>query len=261
MSACKTPLPKWWAAFEGWRQHGGLPKERPAAVPRQVPQWAWDCYRERHPAKPKPAYQLPFKPPVAFYRAPDDLTVGITEALDVFKGDIAIDPLNGDWTDIIRVARARGRKVYGWTRVGTRGAYWWLVDWQRRVGLDGLFPNIEDDDLRTNSDDLLAFLEYVQAGSETRNVGVLTNYNVSNLWPKDHPLSHLPVLPEWFPSEIHDPTATLEGSLDSGRKHFAAALPLLDGRERGLAAFPYPAGAYCVWPADNVTDWAAWVRS
>lgn len=207
-----------------------------------------------------PSVELPFTPPIAFYRSPDDLTVGITEMLEVFPGDVAIDPLEGgDWAEFVVACRNRGRKVYGWARIGSLGTAWYFGESCRRLGIAQTFPNIEDDDLRSRIY-VEAFLQYVLDNCRAP-VGVLTNYFVSDLWPPNHPLSHLPVLPEWFPREITDPTATLEGSLDSGRKHFAAALPLLDGREeRGLEAFPYPAGAYSIWPADNVTDWSRWVR-
>lgn len=258
MTACHSPLPQWFDRWEHWRMTGAVPKERPAGVPQHIPVWAWTCLRERNPLPPKPlpVRDLPFTPPVAFYRAPNDLTVGITEALAVWKDAVAIDPLSdGSWHDFITACRARGRSVYGWTRVTDRAR--WSSYLLNSTDLDGHFPNIEDDDLRADPG-LPLFV--VDTSVPRRLLGVLTNYFVSNQWPTPNPLGHLPVLPEWFPSEIHDPTATLEGSLDSGRKHFAAALPLLDGRERGLAAFPYPAGAYCIWPADSVTDFKGWVR-
>ena len=60
MTACRSPLPPWWTAFETWRAHGGIPADRPTALlPKDkrgrvmIPAWAWGCYRERHP-KPKP---------------------------------------------------------------------------------------------------------------------------------------------------------------------------------------------------------------
>lgn len=207
---------------------------------------------------------LLFTPPVLFYRRPDDLNRGIVETLaEMPEASIAIDPLCGqDWGDFIRACRVRGRTVYGWTRVYNWDNLPRFVDAAQDAGLDQhWFSNIEDDDLRgvRPSEFRELFLKHVARTGTP--IGVLTNYFVSPEWPEDHPLGHLPVLPEWFPREITDPTATLEGSLDSGRAHFAAAVPLLDGREeRGLAAFPYPAGAFSVWPADNVTDWSVWKR-
>ena len=260
VSACKTPLPAWFVPWETWRLSGGVKAERPAGLPQSIPAWAWECLKERRP--PKPAYVLPFTPPVAFYKLPDSATVGITEALAVFPGDIAVDLNAGSRTkwlnEFIPACRARGRKVYGWTMVWDEPTWDATVAWLPEV--DGFFPNIEDDNLRAYGSMLERgqFLSHIAHTSGL--MGVLTNYNVSPEWPVPNPLGHLAVLPEWFPSEIHDPSATIEGSLDSGRKHFAAALPLLDGRERGLAAFPYQAGAYCIWPADSVTDWQAWVR-
>ena len=59
MTACRSPLPPWWTAFETWRAHGGIPADRPTArLPKDkrgrvmIPAWAWECYRERHPKTP-----------------------------------------------------------------------------------------------------------------------------------------------------------------------------------------------------------------
>lgn len=206
---------------------------------------------------------LLFVPPVAMYRGHDTLNVGITEMLKVWRGDIAIDPLYGStekWLrEIIEPARVRGRRVYGWTRIGSRDRAWWFGTKCLELGIANTFPNVEDDDLRAQADKV-DFLRYVRSQCPGP-VGVLTNDFVSGEWPHNHPLRDLCALPEWFSREITDPEATLAGSIGSGRNHFAHSMPLFDGRDQqGLASYGYPAGPFCIWTADNVTDWSSWVR-
>src|SRR5882724_3641607 len=64
VTSCPNPLWPWYPAFETWREKGGLPADRPKNLPAHIPQGAWDCYRERHPPKPKPAYWQNGKPGV-----------------------------------------------------------------------------------------------------------------------------------------------------------------------------------------------------
>lgn len=266
MSAVPCPDPKWahwWHDFEQWCLRGRLPSERPKTLPKSIPRRAFDCYRRLHPLpKPSPATIL-FVPPVAFYRGYDTLNVGITEMLEIWRGDIAIDPLYGStlkWFDeIVGPARARGRRVYGWSRIGSRNAAWHFSQACLSIAIWNTFPNIEDDDLRAQ-DDRQGFLTYVR-DTVPGPVGVLTNDFVSGEWPTSNPLHDLCVLPEWFPREISDPSATLAGSISSGTHHFSHSMPLFDGRDQaGLATYDYPVGPYCVWTADNVTDWTRWVR-
>jgi hypothetical protein len=209
-----------------------------------------------------------FPTPIVFFRRPDFGTPqgGPAEIAPLMQQAgvkaVAIDPLIGGWDGFLQATRARFR-VYGWTRVYTSVHYQLLRTQAAQLGLEGTFPNIEDDDLREAGGDRVAFLYDIRHGHESLGqpppVGVPTNYFVSGEWPVDNALSDLPVLPEWFPREITDPAATLAGSLASGREHFAAAVPLLDGREPGLARFGVEQDEpFGVFAGDDVQDWSEW---
>lgn len=262
MTQIPNPLPAWWAAFEQWRLHGGIPSERPKGLPARIPTWAWDLYRQRHP-KPPPSTELGYPTPIVLFRDPGFGTPegGPAEVAPLMAAAgvraVAFDVLRPtSWTPFELRLHAVQIPIYSWTRIYSRSTAKLLAD--STPARWPIIANIEDDDLRAAAQHLggvNGFLSYVKEVCSP--VCVVTNYFVSDLWPANHPLSHLPVMPEWFPREITDPSATLAGSLASGQKHFRTSAPLYDGRDAGPpAGGPWPRGG--IGFGDDVQKWREW---
>lgn len=109
-----TPLPKWWWPWCAWRDAGGIPSERPAGIPKQIPEWSWERYRLHRGTVPPAA-----KDPYAL--------LGVFERVAFFVNPTAGSPVGGA-KEIYEGARSAGVTICS-NNVGDGGDW---GDWQYR---------------------------------------------------------------------------------------------------------------------------------
>lgn len=258
-------LPPWFWRFAWWCDRGRIPAERPYGIPADLTPykaWLWERYRV-HRGVSLMTVGYSCRPPIAFYRVPDDATLGPTEFLPAlaqigFRG-IGVDPLAGDFSSWLPILRANMLELHVWSRGGgyTRAKHTELQSAAGKLKAVMTFPNIEDDDLRAFGSTIEEDLAYCGLELDGAPVGgILTNYFTNELW-KNSPLSHLTVFPEIQPRE-YPAAKDVQGCINRALLFFDTALPLLDGRESGRAFFKW-FGAYGgIWPADPIAKVGPW---
>ena len=180
MSACPSPLPPAYVAWETWRLAGGIKAERPPGLPQRIPQTWWACLRER---RPKPAFDYGLLAKSGwFVREPTG--GGLTEKLPAVKAaGFAYVALNardyrGNAWDEWRIEAARlSLPVVPWGRIYdgsptsltrtlvAEQTVTYLLDTAAEWGSKGVALNIEDEAEHTISPGRVAYMTDLYRGS------------------------------------------------------------------------------------------------